>query len=1112
MVGALSLSRFRARLLITILAMSLIPLLLTGWTFIYFLGRHNTSETFQKLDVLRDGKRDELQQYLTFALWKAENLSASSSLRYAAGLYYGFSYGFRLIDPSPEAAARTLRQIFDVENPARSETGIRHALLQRAPEYGNAYDRFDAEFRKFIDSSEFSNLYLLDANQRVVYSVTADRYLGLDLRDEQSTSPLAEAARSALANREQQTYISDFRKDPVTGEFSALVATRIEFYRRARGVAVFRLPAEKLNRIVQSVSPSTGQIYLLNETQHLISLPPTSPLSLGAQVKAAALATDGRGLLRAGLGGEPALAAFDTISVRNLHWPLIAEIPNEVAFASNTLIKNLLAILSVMVLPLIICAAIFLSKSMTQPLRKLTEAAGAIADGELDREVPIARSPYEVYRLSVSFRRMRDSLREQLNLVGEKNRQLETQIAVIEEKNAALENADRAKDAFIANTSHELRTPLTAIIGIAETLTAGMNGSVSQVQRSQLQMIVYSARRLSRLVDDLLDLYCIRENRIRLDLQPVDLQASIHNLLRLVEPLSRDSAITFSLSLDDIPFVHADPLRMEQILYNLIVNAIKFTGAGTITIDARAVDGMVEISVIDSGRGIAAQDMERIFHPFERGSDYPLTEQPAGTGLGLAIARHLASLMGGKLSARSQIGVGSNFTLSLPKSSEVVAGDFTPRLTLGHDILPQPIDIDLSPPEALGDDVPLILVVDDEPVNVRVLQGILRQQGYAVQAAASGLEALEAIARRKPDLIVLDVMMPGMSGLEVSRKLRERYNVLELPIVMVTARSHIRDVLAGFDSGANDYVTKPFIKDELVARVAILLEAGRSLVRARELADLRSEVERRIRVEDTLRLSVQRMERMLEVVDGAIFCLDSRKRVIYANQLAGEYLQGIQEDAIAALFHADVSAEVERQIELKGSAMLPDLRLSAERRVITLHALEMDAVAGGGIVVILVGSDLRQSVRLLDDFRQSLRANNGADILVEEAAGRSPKSSDVDSDRHYREALVAVMALSLSIWRQATSKSKIDLAEQSGIWRVNLDRSSLQVRTFDKYLLLETLPQNPRWRDVVMTGEFVLAFIQKQSFVEVPHDETNDLRECLSRLRTIVRKRTSSAE
>ncbi|MGO4622861.1 hypothetical protein [Ensifer sp. 2YAB10] len=188
--------------------------------------------------------------------------------------------------------------------------------------------------------------------------------------------------------------------------------------------------------------------------------------------------------------------------------------------------------------------------------------------------------------------------------------------------------------------------------------------------------------------------------------------------------------------------------------------------------------------------------------------------------------------------------------------------------------------------------------------------------------------------------------------------------------------------------------------------------------------------------------------------------------------------------------------------------MLPDLILSAERRAVTLHAMELDAVAGGGIVVILVGSNMRQSVQLVDDFRQSLQASNGADILVEDAGERLAKTADVDSDRHYREALVNVMTLSLSVWRQATSKNKFDLAEQSGIWRVNLDRSSLQVRTFDKYLLLETLPQNPRWRDVVMTGEFVVAFTQKQGVAEVSSGEMSDLRESLSRLRTIVRKRT----
>ncbi len=151
--------------------------------------------------------------------------------------------------------------------------------------------------------------------------------------------------------------------------------------------------------------------------------------------------------------------------------------------------------------------------------------------------------------------------------------------------------------------------------------------------------------------------------------------------------------------------------------------------------------------------------------------------------------------------------------------------------------------------------VPQILVVDDEPINLQVLRNVLLPQGFAVRTADSGATALELIEKQRPNLIILDVMMPDLSGLEVARRLRERFDRLELPIIMVTARSRTRDIIAGLEAGANDYVVKPFVKDELLARVDTLLEAQRARMASAENAQLHAEMKRRIQVEDALRLS-----------------------------------------------------------------------------------------------------------------------------------------------------------------------------------------------------------------------------------------------------------------
>ncbi len=202
----------------------------------------------------------------------------------------------------------------------------------------------------------------------------------------------------------------------------------------------------------------------------------------------------------------PALAAFGTMQVFDQNWLLVSEVPTSKAYASvNTLIATVSA-LALMAIPILFLIATRLARSATRPILHITDTAEAIAAGDLNRSMPHIEKPIELKRLADSFGRMRDAVRDQLS-------QINANVAAIEEKNAQLEEADRMKDTFLANTSHELRTPLNGIVGISETLTAGAAGDLSERQRSQLQLITFSARKLSRLVDDLLDLYRIRQGR-----------------------------------------------------------------------------------------------------------------------------------------------------------------------------------------------------------------------------------------------------------------------------------------------------------------------------------------------------------------------------------------------------------------------------------------------------------------------------------------------------------------------------------------------------------------------------------------------------------------------
>ena len=280
--------------------------------------------------------------------------------------------------------------------------------------------------------------------------------------------------------------------------------------------------------------------------------------------------------------------------------------------------------------------------------------------------------------------------------------------------------------------------------------------------------------------------------------------------------------------------MEADENRLQQILHNLVGNAIKFTEDGSVRITAEERDGVVAVTVSDTGIGIPADQHESIFNAFEQG-DGSVAREYSGTGLGLTITKQLVELHKGTISLKSEPGKGSQFTFTLPisRAEERLAphlGEASGRgvpvgrlhdsgwddaLTMGA-VAEQPMATVAVPVENTS----RILIVDDEPVNLKVLENHLRLQGYVVEKASSGSQALEIIQRSKPfDLVILDIMMPKMSGYEVCQKIRQTYPPSSLPIVLLTAKNRVADLVEGFRAGANDYIPKPFSRDELLSRI-----------------------------------------------------------------------------------------------------------------------------------------------------------------------------------------------------------------------------------------------------------------------------------------------------
>ncbi|NEO57484.1 MAG: response regulator [Okeania sp. SIO3B5] len=467
---------------------------------------------------------------------------------------------------------------------------------------------------------------------------------------------------------------------------------------------------------------------------------------------------------------------------------------------------------------------------ITKPINKLSTAASEISHGKLGQNVPI-KGVKELVMLAKSFNQMTEQLEESFN-------HLET-------KNQELQHLDQLKDEFLANTSHELRTPLNGMIGIAESMIDGATGSMSELQKNNLLMVVGSGYRLANLVNDILDFSKLRHHDIQLQLGSVGMREVTEVVLAFCRILVRGKDLQLINAIpQNFPPATADENRVQQILHNLVENAIKFTECGIIRVSAELIDvdnhQKIAVTVSDNGIGIPEDKQEAIFQSFEQG-DGSTERQYGGTGLGLAITKKLVELHGGTISVKSTPGIGSEFTFTLDisekstESSEIESSlkkqmSFLSASHLTASVSDETYSESEINQAQTSDVIPLnnqqkegefqILIVDDEPVNLMVLTNQLSLHNYEVIQANSGQKALNILDEGfLPDLILLDIMMPGMTGYEVIQKIREIWPLHQLPIMILTAKNRVSDLVVGLEVGANDYLSKPFHKEELLARI-----------------------------------------------------------------------------------------------------------------------------------------------------------------------------------------------------------------------------------------------------------------------------------------------------
>ena len=398
----------------------------------------------------------------------------------------------------------------------------------------------------------------------------------------------------------------------------------------------------------------------------------------------------------------------------------------------------------------------------------------------------------------------------------------------IEKMSIELQTLDKLKDEFLANTSHELRTPLNGIINITGSVIENSSKKLDEEQLQNLQVVVSAARRLYNLINDILDISSLKNGEIRLHKRPVDLHSAAGLTLYVLSRLKGTKEILFINSVpQEIPPVDADVERLRQIFYNLIGNALKFTQHGKIEVGASINQDKAEVWIEDTGCGIPQDRLEDIFMPF-RQVDSTETREAGGTGLGLSITKTLVELHGGNIRVSSEEGKGSRFTFTLPVSKDyknpvhVESIAISKGETHAVSVLTTSGEMEQRPYS--------ILVADDDPASLTALFNILDNEGYYVKAVMSGEDALKELdGLNRYNLVILDVMMPKISGYEVLRKIRLRFQPMDIPVLMLTAKARPEDYQAGFEAGANDYLAKPFEALELKARVHTLVQLKESV-------------------------------------------------------------------------------------------------------------------------------------------------------------------------------------------------------------------------------------------------------------------------------------------
>jgi two-component system, NtrC family, sensor kinase len=577
--------------------------------------------------------------------------------------------------------------------------------------------------------------------------------------------------------------------------------------RRDAGVSVAEVNLKLIWDVVSQIKVGErGHAYVVDAQGRLIAHPDISlvlrntDMSKLAQVRAARASASGAGAAdnaaetvqeAENIEGRKVLTAYAPVAP--LGWLMFVELPAEEAYAPLYAALKRLAFVLLGALGFAVLAGMFLAGRMVGPIQALQAGAARIGRGDLGQRITI-KTGDELEALADQFNDMAGQLQESYAGLEQK---VEERTREVEEKSRQLEMASQHKSQFLASMSHELRTPLNAIIGLTEMMVTNAARFGTEKAAEPLRRVHRAGSHLLGLINQVLDLSKIEAGKLELNPETVNLTPLIEEVLGTARQLAEQNKNRLIVeSQPNFGPLTIDPMRLKQILLNLLSNACKFTKEGEIKLRVKKVvngRNWIEIAVADTGIGMTPEQQAKLFEEFTQ-ADSSTARQYGGTGLGLAITRKLARMMGGDVTVSSEPGKGSIFTVRLPATADSLAS--TSTSSDGR----RPASTDR------------VLVIDDDATARELIADHLKAEGFSVVTAAGGVEGLKLAKELRPTAITLDVMMPDLDGWSVLAALRQDAELAEIPVIMVTIVDEHR---RGIALGAAGYLTKPIDREML---------------------------------------------------------------------------------------------------------------------------------------------------------------------------------------------------------------------------------------------------------------------------------------------------------